>query len=68
MRINACEENRFSVYAKNKSETAILERWMEWFQSRGIPAEMHRSDSGMAIYREGLLEVPLDVADRSAGR
>jgi len=54
------EENRFSIYVKTPSdpEYTHLVRWLDWFLNRGIPAVLASNNSGYAVYRTGLVEVP----------
>ena len=51
------DRNRFSVFVKTKKEPEykLLYVWQEWFLTRGIPALIHQSTSGFALYREGLI-------------
>ncbi len=55
------EENRFSTFVKTRysSDYAELVRWEIWFNSRGIPAQIHLTNSGYALYREGLIEIDI---------
>ncbi|OYT71926.1 MAG: hypothetical protein CFK52_06730 [Chloracidobacterium sp. CP2_5A] len=64
-RIKLTEENRFSTYVKSRNSPQYrdLEKWQQWFASRGIPSVIACSRSGYALYREGLL--PVDVHDES---
>lgn len=62
-RIKLTEENRFSTYVKSRNSPQYrdLEKWQQWFASRGIPSVIACSRSGYALYREGLL--PVDIHD-----
>ncbi len=64
-RIKLTEENRFSTYVKSRNSPQYrdLEKWQQWFASRGIPSVIACSRSGYALYREGLL--PVDIHDDS---
>ncbi len=64
-RIKLTEENRFSTYVKSRNSPQYrdLEKWQQWFASRGIPSIIACSRSGYALYREGLL--PVDIHDES---
>jgi hypothetical protein len=64
-RIKLTEENRFSTYVKSRNSPQYrdLEKWQQWFASRGIPSVIACSRSGYALYREGLL--PVDIHDES---
>jgi hypothetical protein len=64
-RIKLTEENRFSTYVKSRNSPQYrdLEKWQQWFASRGIPSVIACSRSGYALYREGL--VPVDIHDDS---
>ncbi|MFQ3581984.1 MAG: hypothetical protein SNJ67_05905 [Chloracidobacterium sp.] len=64
-RIKLTEENRFSTYVKSRNSPQYrdLEKWQQWFASRGIASVIACSRSGYALYREGLL--PVDIHDES---
>lgn len=60
--IKICEENRFSRFVKGTRESLefkALIRWQQWFIKRGIGAVITKNYSGYALYREGLIDIPL---------
>lgn len=60
--IQICEENRFSRFVKGSRDSIqfqALLRWQQWFIRRGIGAIINKSLSGYALYREGLIDIPL---------
>ena len=62
------EINRFSVFVKGKNtrEYENLLVWQQWFTKRGIPSVVAVTNSGYALYREGLIEV--DIKDENLTR
>ncbi len=61
--VTITEENRFSTFVKSRysSEYRMLEKWQRWFADRSILATIAYTKSGYALYREGLVEVPMDA-------
>lgn len=54
------ECNRFTGFVKSRRspEYAILQRWLEWFHQRGVPAVIAASAGGYAVYRAGVSRLP----------
>lgn len=60
--IKICEANRFSTFVKSHEELGYqeLNQWVDWFALRGIKAVIHATSSGLAVYRLGLIHVPVE--------
>jgi hypothetical protein len=62
-RVKVCEANRFSVHVNpgDLDGIAELKRWVEWFESAGIPAVLVKTKKGFAVYREDMISVCGDI-------
>ena len=63
--LTATETNRFTNFSRPHNianRNAPLEhqanlRWLEWFQTKGVFAVLHRSCRGYAVYRNKLVNL-----------